>query len=109
MNELEFLKSLEKDDITFILHIPSAGGYQSFQLSPNEIMEYKKDKTTFIAKCHDVTTRQYLKWENDEMMVRCSGLTTAGKQCKNVATGGNHVSPKKWVELQGSYCAKHGG
>lgn len=76
-------------------------------MTPEEVVEFADDPEAIYAKAHGVTKAEYRDWMDDDCTRFCAATTRAGKPCRNMVAGGFQVSAKRWLELQGEYCASH--
>jgi len=107
VEELNYLASLWKDGIRFTIYVPELHGGCAWEVSPRELLEYRKDKLAFIATRHGVTVREYLLWQDQGQSVRCAAKTLKKTRCKKNVVNGINVSPQDWVKLQGALCRSH--
>jgi hypothetical protein len=106
--DLQTLDLLSDKGVAFLIAVPNECGQRDYVATPEEVIEFCNDSVGFYAKIHGVTKSEYGDWLDDLFCVYCAAKTRAGRRCRNIVTGGNQVSPKRWVELQGRYCAVHG-
>ena len=107
MNEEQFLNKLDEKGISFTITVPIPQGYQQVLLKKDQVLEYLADKYSVLAKCYGVSRSEYVTWLDQDMSVQCCATTVKGKRCKNVITGGLHVSVEQWVKSQGLLCDLH--
>lgn len=106
-NKQEFIDQLNENGISFFISVPIPFGTSRIELNKNLVLEYVSDKYSALAKYYGVSKSDYVTWLEQNMSVQCCGTTTKDKRCKNVVTGGNHVSVQDWVKSQGSLCEVH--
>ena len=104
--EYEVLSKLQDAGVTFVITVPDRGGFMKVEASPYDLIDFTADRDRFYAKCHLVSKDTYLSWTNDAFSVRCAHKDE-GVQCEDVVPGGNSVTARKYVSLQGSKCARH--
>lgn len=107
MDELAFLKDLEKKGITFAASYGAESGTSTLSLTPEEALLFSNEPVQVIANKCNVTISDYHNWVNEEYNVQCSANTAKGKRCKNIVSGGHMVSLEKWAKLTGQYCELH--
>lgn len=104
------LKALEEAGIKFYVEgTPVPGGAKTFFVTAEDLSLYLEDKDEFAAKQFGVPVEDYLEWVETEGTPRCGAKTAKGKRCKNFVSGGIHMNIHTWRELDGGYCAVHGG
>jgi hypothetical protein len=106
-NISQILGALVQLDVGFYCTHPSYGGRSTIPLPPEHLLLYAQDPVGYLASYYRISKAQYLAWHQSSYSVRCAGKTRAGRPCKNVVEGGSGVEPRRWVELQGSYCHVH--
>ena len=106
MNEYEVLERLQEAGDVFLVKVPDRGKIVKVEASPFDLIEFAADNSRFYAKCHRVTKETYLSWVADQYSVQCAHLE-AGAQCEKHVSGGESVSARKYVELQGMKCSLH--
>ena len=115
MSKLDFqtLRVLSEKGVVFLIYgpheAPNEGGQFPFRATPEDLMIFADDPEAIYAKAHEVTKSEYRDWIDNQCMAYCAANTKAGRRCGNTVLGGDHVSAKRWVELQGGYCGVHGG
>lgn len=107
--KLLFLQSLTALGVKFTVPLPTPDGFSDRPISIEDILMLENDKDSIFAKLHGITLSQYLAWRSAEYHVQCAALTKKGRRCRQSLPGGVIIDPKKWLEMQGDYCAVHSG
>lgn len=107
MDELTYLKNLEKKGITFSASYGAESGTSMLSLTAEETLLFSTDPVQVIANKCNATINDYHNWISEGYNVQCSANTAKGKRCKNIVSGGHMVSLEKWAELTGQYCEVH--
>src|ERR1035438_7567411 len=113
MSKLDFetLSILSEKGVDFCISVPhecGECGQTTFRATPEDLVIFVDDPAAIYAKAHGVTKSEYRDWVDDECIAHCAAKTRAGRRCRNMVVGGYQVSAKRWLELQGGYCAVHG-
>ncbi|MDN0082400.1 hypothetical protein QU487_06485 [Crenobacter sp. SG2305] len=111
MTEVELLKQLESKGCSFIIDVPSVGGFESKLLSPEQAIRLLSDKESVYGEAMGLSKADYVEWHASQGSVYCSELTAAGKRCRNMVVRGTGLRSKEWLKLRdsGGYCKTHGG
>jgi hypothetical protein len=103
----QFVERMAQLDVGFYCTHQSYGGQTTVPLSEQQLLSYLQDPVGYLAEYYGVSKQQYLAWHQANYSATCVGKTREGSICKNVVEGGANVTPKRWVELHGSYCYVH--
>jgi len=98
-------RCLKEAGATIWVDVDAGGGQQQFRLDPSETAQFLDDPRAWTAKQWGITAVQLDEWEANGCMPRCGATTKAGKRCANRLT--SEVDPRRYVELDGDYCAVH--
>ena len=100
---------MSKKGISFVADIPAPAGNMSITLTSKQISKYISDPIQFAADLHGVLKHQYLDWVETDGSPRCGVKTKSGKRCQNYVSGGCQYGIDDWLQLDGGFCAVHGG
>lgn len=103
----ELIGALEELHVRLVYSHPCEHGAKEVFIPPREIKRYVEDPVLWLAAHYGVTRTQYLDWHESGYSLRCAGLTSRGKPCRNIVEGGSLVGIGRWLELQGEYCHVH--
>lgn len=104
----QFLGALKEHGVLLTTSVPEPGGHKHINLEMGSIHEFLADPTGYVAdKVWRVSRSDYVQWLEEDQSVRCSALTRSKKRCKQIVRGGLQVTPTKWAEMHGHYCAFH--
>ena len=103
----QIVGELAQLDVGFYCTHQNQWGQATVPLSTQELLQYAQDPVGYLAAYYKVSRDQYLAWHRSNYTVLCAGKTRAKRPCKNIVEGGNGVTPRQWVDLQGSYCHVH--
>jgi len=103
----QIVEELTQLDVGFYCTHPTYGGQATISLSPQNLLLYVQDPVSYLASYYKISKADYLAWHQSGYSVLCAGKTRAGKPCKNVVESGSGVEPRRWLELQGSFCHVH--
>jgi hypothetical protein len=106
--DLQTLRVLSEKGVSFCIAVPDAWSLMNYWATPEDLVIFADDETALYAKAHGVTKSEYRDWEDDLFCAYCAATTRTGRRCRNMVLGGFTVSPRRWLELQGGYCAVHG-
>lgn len=106
MTEFEILDALRQAGVVFIVSVPDRRGLKKVEATPYDLIEFTSDRERFFAKCHRVSRDAYVAWINDAFSVRCS-FRRDGFPCENIVPGGEHVSARTYIAMQGARCFDH--
>lgn len=103
----EVIDRLSDLGASIMIRHPDAWGERDVAIKPEELMEYLRGPVEFFARRLGVSHAQFIAWQEEKCSVRCAARTSKGRRCKQIVTGGSHVSAVQWLKMQGEYCSVH--
>jgi len=106
--DAQTLNILAQRGVQYCIPVVSEFGQITYIAGPEDLLVFADDPDAIYSKAHGVTKAEYRDWTDDGFTAMCAATTKTGRRCRNDVLGGHLVSAKRWVELQGGYCAVHG-
>ena len=103
------IDAIAKAGISFVARIPCPGGAESIWLKPDNIGVFIDDPELAAANYYKASRQEYRDWIATEGTPRCGATTKSGKRCRNIVSGGIQQPFPRWLQLDGGFCAVHGG
>ncbi|GAB4372235.1 MAG: hypothetical protein Kow00114_33580 [Kiloniellaceae bacterium] len=107
--DMQTIRAIRSAGIHFAATVRAPGGYTTVELEPEQVATFLTDSDQAIADSMGVTKEQYQKWVEWDGAPQCGAKTSKGKRCKNYVSGGIQMTLRRWLEMEGDYCAVHGG
>jgi len=107
--DIKTIEALVAADIGFMGHIRTAAGGTGVMVSPGSLELYVTDRDAFAAARFGGTVDEYRRWLACDGTPYCGATTGKGSRCRNEISGGGQRSFQQWLDLDGTYCAVHGG
>jgi hypothetical protein len=103
------IDKLAKSGIEFGATVKTPWGCDTIFILPNEILSFVRDKEEYAAKHFGTKLETYYRWIETGGTPQCGARTVTGSRCRNYVGGGIHMKIENWFELDGGFCAVHGG
>jgi len=103
------IDALVAADIGFMGYVRAAAGGTGIMVEPSDLELYVTDRDAYAARHFGGTVDEYLQWVASDGTPYCGATTGQGHRCKNEISGGGQRPFQQWLDLEGTYCAVHGG
>lgn len=107
--DIATIRALHEGGVTLLVNLREPWGGCTITLKPEQVSTFLEDADQFAADLRGVLKHQYLDWIETDGTPRCGVTTQSGARCKNFVSGGIQHDLEDWLQLDGGFCAVHGG